>query len=265
MSGPTEQLVRVRLDHREGGARIAFVTINNSAKLNSLNSALMDQFVAEIATLSGDGSLRAIVVTGDGHKAFVGGADIDEMTDLNAETARVFITRVHRCCQALRESPVPVIARIQGYALGAGLEIAASCDLRAAAETARFGMPEVKLGIPSVVEAALLPTLAGWGRARELLLLGETFGARDAEAWGLIERVVPIAELDGVVERWIQSILHAGPQAVRLQKKLIRAWEGLPLHQAIEAGIETFCQSWETCEPREMMKKFQATRRVKAI
>jgi enoyl-CoA hydratase len=265
MSESAERRVLVRLDQRESGARIAHVTINNARKLNTVNSPLMDDFVAAFAQLAGDDQLRAIVVTGDGHKAFVGGADIDEMVALDASSARAFITRVHCCCRALRESPVPVIARIQGYALGAGLEIAAACDLRVAADTARFGMPEVKLGIPSVVEAALLPTLIGWGRARELLLLGETFSARDAESWGLIERVVPMAELDGVVERWVQSILQAGTHAVRLQKKLIRAWEDLPLNEAIDAGIETFCKAWDTCEPRDMMKRFQASHRVKTI
>ena len=265
MSEPAERRVLVRFEERAGGARIAFVIINNARKLNTLNSPLMDDFIATLAGLAADDKLRAVVVTGDGHKAFVGGADIDEMVGLDESSARAFITRVHRCCRALRECPVPVIARIQGYALGAGLEIAAACDLRVAADTARFGMPEVKLGIPSVVEAALLPGLAGWGRARELLLLGETFSAREAESWGLIERVVTIAELDGVVERWTSSIVQAGAYAVRLQKQLIRAWEHLPLNQAIEAGIDTFCKAWQTSEPRDMMKKFQASRRIKTI
>lgn len=265
MPESVESRVLVRVEQRETCARVAHVTINNAAKLNTLNSPLMEDFVAAVEALAGDEKLRAVVVTGAGHKAFIGGADIDEMAGLDSVSARKFITRVHRCCQVLRESPVPVIARVQGYALGAGMEIAAACDLRVAADTAPFGMPEVKLGIPSVIEAALLPSLAGWGRAREMLLLGETFHARDACAWGLVERVVPMAELDGVVERWIQSILHAGPRAVRLQKKLIRAWEDLPLNAAIEAGIETFASAWDTDEPHTMMRRFQASRRSKQI
>src|SRR5215470_8588116 len=145
--------VCIRLDEREPCSRVAYVTINNAAKLNTLNSALMEDFAAAMERLSEDANLRAVVVTGAGHKAFIGGADIDEMADLTAATARDFITRIHRCCRAIRQSPVPVIARIQGYTLGAGLEMAAACDLRVAADTAHFGMPEVKLGIPSVVEA----------------------------------------------------------------------------------------------------------------
>jgi enoyl-CoA hydratase/carnithine racemase len=106
------------------------------------------------------------------------------MASLHPDSARTFITLLHGCCKALRELPVPVIARIQGYALGGGLELAVACDLRVASDTAVFGMPEVKLGIPSVIEAALLPALVGWGRTRHMLLLGESFGATEAATGG---------------------------------------------------------------------------------
>ena len=138
-----------------------------------------------------------------------------------------FITLVHRTCACLRELPVPVIARINGYALGAGLEVAAACDLRVASSNAVFGMPEVKVGIPSVVEAALLPGLIGWGRTRELLLFGESIDAATALAWGLVEQVVAPDALDAAVEARLATLLSAGPQAVRLQKKLIRQWEDM--------------------------------------
>lgn len=248
--------ILVRTDQRG----VAHVTINNERKLNALNSALMEEFIRAIDALAGDELLRVVIVTGAGDKAFIGGADIDEMAALDAGSATAFITRLHRCCEALRELPVPVIGRIQGFALGGGLEVAASCDLRIAADTAVFGMPEVKLGIPSVIEAALLPTLVGWGRTGQILLLGETFTAAEAADWGLIELAVPKPELDDAVERWIQSILQAGPRAVRLQKKLIRAWESLPLRDAVNAGIEAFTAAWETDEPKLMMKRFQNSR-----
>jgi enoyl-CoA hydratase len=259
MTGSAEQRVVVRRDDREGG-RIATVTIDNRRKLNTLNSGLMAEFVAAIDGLAGDDALRAVVLTGACDKAFIGGADIDEMAALDAATARDFITRIHRCCNVLRDLPVPVIGRIQGFALGAGLEIAAACDLRVAAETARFGMPEVKLGIPSVVEAALLPMLVGWGRTREMLLLGEMFTAVEAAEWGLVERVVPAAGLDAAVESWVAALLAAAPRAVRLQKKLIRAWEDLPLRAAVGAGIDAFAAAWESDEPRQEMTKFLAAR-----
>ena len=158
--------VEVRLEERPGGL-IARVTIDNQAKLNTLNSGLMRRFVEALRTLAANAQLRAVVLTGAGERAFIGGADIEEMAKLSPDTARAFITRIHDCCEALRLLPVPVLARIGGYALGAGMEIAAACDLRLASESARFGMPEVKLGIPSVVEAALLPMLIGWGRTRQ--------------------------------------------------------------------------------------------------
>jgi enoyl-CoA hydratase len=259
MTAPAEPRILVRRAARDGGS-IATVTIDNPRKLNTLNSTLMEELVAAIDGLAGDETLRAVVLTGAGDKAFIGGADIDEMAALDATTARAFITCIHRCCAALRDLPVPVIGRIQGFALGAGLEIAAACDLRVAAEAARFGMPEVKLGIPSVVEAALLPMLVGWGRTREMLLLGETFTAAEAAQWGLVERVVPAAGLDAAVESWVGALLAAAPRAVRLQKKLIRAWENLPLREAVDAGIAAFVAAWDSDEPRQEMTKFLAAR-----
>ena len=249
------------MDRRPPDGHVAFLTVHNPAKLNALSSAVMDAFVAAVEQLTRDQSLRVLVVTGAGHRAFIGGADIDEMAHLDVTSARAFITRVHRCCQALRDLPVPVIARIDGYTLGAGLELAAACDLRVATENAQFGMPEVRLGMPSVVEAALLPTLVGWGHARELLLLGEIVTAQDAARWGLIERVVSADALDQAVERWIQAVLSAEPRAVRLQKMLIRKWEKLPLDAAIQAGIDSFVTAFESDEPSRAIAKFRARRR----
>ena len=158
---------------------------------------------------------------------------------------------------------MPVIARIHGFCFGAGLEIAAACDVRLASDTASFGMPEVKIGIPSVIEAALFPLLTGWGRAREILLLGETFSAREALAWGLVEHVVPATSLDQEVEAWIGKLLTSAPRAVRLQKRLIRQWEDLPLSGAIAAGIDAFAAAYETDEPRVAMRKFLAAQKAR--
>ena len=259
--GQSTARIGVRIEQRADGQRIAYVTIDNPRKLNTLSGSLMQEFAGAIEALGGDEMLRAVVVTGAGERAFIGGADIDEMLRLDDRTAEVFITLLHRCCDAVRELPVPAIARIQGYALGGGLELAAACDLRIASATAVFGMPEVKLGIPSVIEAALLPTLVGWGRVREILLLGENFSAADAEKWGLVEKVVPLADLDAAVERCVSSLLQAGPRAIRLQKKLIRAWEDLPLRDAIHAGIDSFVEAWKTAEPRERMQAFRSAKR----
>jgi enoyl-CoA hydratase len=259
----TEQSqVVVNVDRRPPDGHVAFIAIHNPAKLNALSSVVMDAFVAAVEQLARDDALRVLVVTGTGNRAFIGGADIDEMAQLDITSAKAFITRVHRCCEVVRDLPVPVIARIDGYTLGAGLELAAACDLRVATDSAQFGMPEVRLGMPSVVEAALLPTLVGWGRARELLLLGELVTAQDAARWGLIERVVPADALDQAVERWIQAVLSAEPRAVRLQKMLIRKWEKLPLEAAIQAGIDSFVTAFASDAPNRAIAKFRARRKA---
>ena len=135
---------------------------------------------------------------------------------------------------------------------GAGLELACACDLRVASERSVFGMPEVKIGIPSVVEAALLPGLIGQGRTRRLLLTGETISAGEALAWGLVDAVVAAGELDEAIERFVGPILAAGPRAVRLQKSLILGWEELPTAAAIERGIDCFVSAFDTDEPVRM-------------
>lgn len=267
MASEHDRQVRIDLDARTEGV-VATVTISNARRLNTMNSALMGQFVAEMAALAANRKLRAVILTGDGDKAFIGGADVKEMGLIrDAAGARAFISRVHACCAAIRSIPVPTIARIQGFALGAGLEMAAACDLRVASENAVFGMPEVKLGIPSVVEAALLPMLVGWGRTRQMLLLGENFDARQAFEWHFVERVTPRDRLDEAVEEWVGQILTCAPAALRLQKSLIRSWEDLPLRAAIAAGIDAFAAAYDTDEPKSKMRHFldaQAARKARS-
>ena len=243
---------RVEYEERPEGGRVVRLTIDNRAKLNSLDSALLAEIVATMAGVAADPELRLAILSGAGGRAFVGGADLGEIAALDHASARQFITLVHRCCAAFRRLPVPVIARIDGYALGAGLELACACDLRVASERAIFGMPEVRIGIPSVVEAALLPKLVGYGRARRLLLTGETIAAEEALSWGLVDAVAPPGGLDDAVERLARSILAAGPQAVRLQKSLILEWEELPTTAAIERGIDCFVAAFDTDEPARM-------------
>jgi len=250
--------IRVQRDARG----VATVTLDNAAKLNVLNPPIMTELIIAMQRLAGDDTLRAVVLTGAGQRAFIGGADIEAMAALDPGTARGFITLVHQSCEAVRRMPVPVIARIQGWALGAGLEVAASCDFRIASGDARFGMPEVRVGIPSVVEAALLPGLIGWGRTRRLLLTGETIDAGTALDWGMVEEVVPAGELDAAVERAIDGILASGPQAVRRQKALIADWERSSLETAIQLGIERFAEAWLTDEPQWMMRTFMTRRRA---
>lgn len=253
--------VQVHTETRARG-RVAFVTVDNAAKLNSLTGEAMDAFAATFRELAANDDLRCAVLSGAGDRAFIGGANIDEMAALaSPAAARAFIEKVHGCCQAIRDLPVPVVARIDGYCLGAGLEIAAACDLRIASDRAVLGMPEVKLGLPSVVEAALLPTLVGWGRARWMLMTGETFTAGEAERWGLVEAVYPAEELDLGVEALVSALLAPEPRAVRLQKALMQRWEELPMSGAIAAGVDAFEETYRTDAPRQAMAAFLAERR----
>jgi len=252
--------VDLRLDARAQGC-IATLTVDNRAKLNTLDRALMHEFIGAVEALGAREDLRALVLAGAGDKAFIGGASIPEMAALTRDGARDFITLVHRTCDCLRKLPVPVVAAIDGYALGAGLELAVSCDLRVASTRARFGMPETKVGIPSVVEAALIPSLIGYGRARELLMLGEIIDADTALRWGLVERVVEPEALDVEVETIISALLAAGAQAVRQQKTLMQQWERLPADAAIQAGIDAFARAYETDEPKRMLSAFMKRKR----
>ncbi len=237
---------------------VAVVTLCNAAKLNILNSPLTAELTAAIVAAGADSNLRALVLRGDGARAFIGGADIREMAALTPWTGRAFILALHGLCAAIRACPVPVIARLEGFTLGAGLEVAAACDMRVAAEGSRFGMPETRIGIPSVIEAALLPQLIGWGRTRRILFTGEIFDAATADKWGFLEELVPAEDLDAAIGRIVADILACGPRAIRLQKTLINAWEELTPSSAIAAGVDCFEESWRTDEPAKLMAAFLA-------
>ncbi|MDB5412580.1 MAG: hypothetical protein JWR10_915 [Rubritepida sp.] len=249
--------VHVRYETRPEFTGIAHVTIDNRAKLNALNSTIIREFVSAIELLGKDAELRGVVVTGWGEKAFIGGADINELSKLDEPgAARAFITGVHEACRCLRDCPVPVIGRVNGFTLGAGLEVMAACDMRVAAAGAKLGMPEVRFGMPSVVEAALFPGLIGWGRTRQMLLLGDMISAEEALQWGLVERVVPLGGLDAAVDEWLTSLAANSVRGMRLQKKLIRAWETMPMEQAVQRGIDIFAETHEVAEPRELLQRF---------
>jgi enoyl-CoA hydratase/carnithine racemase len=258
-----EAAVHVEREERAVGL-VAVVTVDNRRRLNCLSSALILDLAAAFAGLAGEERLRAVVLTGAGDRAFIGGADLNELASLTPETARLFITRLHQACQAIRDCPAPVIGRIGGFCLGAGLELAASCDVRVAAEAAQFGMPEVQMGIPSVIEAALLPGLIGWGRTREMLLTGALYSAAEALAMGLVQRVAPAADLDAAVETAIAAICHAQPGAVRAQKALMGRWQRVSVDEGILAGIDALSDAYRTDEPKVAIAAFFAQRKNRA-
>jgi enoyl-CoA hydratase len=232
------------------------LTICNAGSLNILGSAVTDAVREGLEQLATDASIRVLVLAGESQKSMIGGADIKEMATLDQTSAEAFITRLCDLCEAVRGFPSPVIARMPGWCLGGGLEVAAACDIRIASHDARFGMPEVRVGIPSVIHAALLPRLIGWGRARWLLMTAGNIDAPTALAWGLVDVVAPEGGLDAAVEHTVQSLLACGPEALRAQKALLRQWEELPLKESVDLSIGVFGRSFLTDEPSRLMRGF---------
>jgi len=232
------------------------LTICNAGSLNILGSEVIDGVREGLAALAMEKRIRVLVLAGQSEKSMIGGADIKEMAHLNQRAAEAFITRLRDLCEAVRAFPVPVIARMPGWCLGGGLEVAAACDIRIAAHDAKFGMPEVRVGIPSVIHAALLPRLIGWGRTRWLLMTAENIDAPTALGWGLVDTVAPPGGLDEAVEHTVKAMLECGPEALRAQKALLREWEELPLKESVDLSIRVFGKSFLTDEPKRLMQGF---------
>jgi enoyl-CoA hydratase len=220
-------------------AGVARIFLDRAAKANALDTPLLEALLSSLDDLTRRKDLRAAVLGGHG-RGFCGGADVDELSRLTEATAGAFVERIHGVCQAIRELPVPVVARLHGAVIGAGLEIAAACDLRVAAEGTKFSMPEVRLGIPSVVEAALLPRLIGSGRAAWLVLTGEPIDARRAYEWGLVEELGG----DDAVERLVKKLLAGDARALKLQKELLQLWDEAPLATSVAKSIARFAQAY---------------------
>jgi enoyl-CoA hydratase len=257
-----ENLVALRIEAREAG-HVAYVTVNNPEKRNILGIAGKKALTKAFKDLAKDPALRVAVLTGAGDRSFIAGADLAEMRGLTPTGAKEEHTWTHHACASIRALPVPVIARINGYCFGAGMELAASCDMRIGITTGRFGMPEVRFGIPSGMEACLLPQLIGWGKTRELVYTGDHIDAADAHWCGFLEKVVDPAHLDAGLEQWVSSILKAGPRAIRLQKKLVQDWERMTIGQAVQAGIRACVAARRTDEPKRLMTAFLERRNKK--
>jgi enoyl-CoA hydratase/carnithine racemase len=232
------------------------LTICNAGPLNILGSAVINGVREALEALAAEPQIRVLIIAGQSERSMIGGADIKEMAALDQASAEKFITGLRDLCEAVRVFPSPVIARMPGWCLGGGLEVAAACDFRVAAHDAKFGMPEVKVGIPSVIHAALLPRLIGWGRARWLVMTGETIDAASALAWGLVDVVAPEGGIDEAVETTVAMLLACGPQALRTQKALFRQWEELPLTESVNLSVGVFGTSYLTDEPKRLMQAF---------
>lgn len=236
--------------------QVAVLTLNRPARLNVLNSELVHAATAGLAELGADERLSVVVLTGAG-RAFVAGADVREMRDFNPDEARDFITRLHGLFGTVRSLEQVVIAAVNGPALGAGCELAAACDLRVAGEDATFGMPEVRVGVPSVIEAALLVPLIGLSRAAEWVYTGDVVSAAEAERWGFVNRLAPAGGAPAAALALAGRLASYSRSALRLQKSLVRRWYyDETLDRAIKLGIDHFAAAYRTADPREAMTAF---------
>ena len=247
------------ITQKEG--HIATIMINRPEKLNSLNQELVSALTRAIQEVNREKEIQIVVITAAGERAFIGGVDLHVFINLDPAAAEQFITDLHRCFLCIRESEKLFIASINGHTLGGGLELAASCDLRISSETAKFGMPEVKVGVPSVIEAAYLPRLIGLGRAAELIYTGKIIDAVEAERIGLVNKIVAGAKLKDETRKYAEKILENGPTALVLQKKLIAGWMALSFNASIEAGIKYFREVFKTADPSEGARAFLERRK----
>jgi enoyl-CoA hydratase/carnithine racemase len=239
---------------------VTTLTINRPERANALNSQAVRELKQAVEATRNRPDTRVVVITGAGEQCFVGGADIHELGELDPLRSEQFIRLMHESFRAIREHPAPVIAAVNGYALGAGLELVMSCDIAIASDQAQLGMPEVKVGLPSVIECALMPNIIGLMRTRELLLTGDNIDAKEAYRIGLVNQVVPQAELPAAVQHMAERLMSNGPRALLLQKELINRWLNLPMDEAIEAGIKSLASAYATDEPQRSIDAFWSRR-----
>ena len=245
----------ILLEQPEAG--IYLLTVNRPKALNALNAATLDEIAAAIAKIGADDNVRVLLVTGAGDKAFVAGADISAMKEMTIEQAREFSEKGMRVMHALEALPVPVIALVNGYALGGGCELALACDWILAAENAAFGQPEVSLGIPPGFGGTQrLPRRIGTARALEVLTSARQVKAAEAVAMGLANQVYPASELKGKGLEMARMIASKGPVAVRLAKQAVQRGANLDLFAACALETELFAQAFTTQDRKEGMTAF---------
>lgn len=220
---------------------IAVVTVNRPDKLNALNATVISELAAATEQIASDPAIRAVIITGAGSRSFVAGADIGELSQVDAKSGRELAERGQTAFRALEKLGKPVIAAVNGFALGGGCELAMACHMRLASPNAKFGQPEVKLGlVPGYGGTVRLPRLVGRGRAAEILTTARMVDAAEAERIGLVNRVVPAEELMAEARKLAADIIAQSPVAVALCLKQLDDAESVSLDTALELEAEAF-------------------------
>jgi enoyl-CoA hydratase len=249
---------------REDREGIAFVTVNRPDKLNALNAATIGELQHCFEALAADDAVRAVILSGSGEKAFVAGADISELATQTAISARPLALRGQRLMDTIEGCPKPVLAAVNGFALGGGCELALACHLRTAADTAQFGLPEVTLGIiPGYGGTQRLPRIVGRGRALELILTAQRIPADEALRIGLVNKVFPAASLRAETEKLARRILAVGPVAVRFALDAVNHGSDMPLSDGLNFEATFFGLLAGTEDCREGMRAFLEKRPAK--
>jgi enoyl-CoA hydratase len=242
------------VEEREG--RVAILTVNRPDKLNALNEQVRTDMLAALAALENDADVGVIVITGAGEKSFIAGADIGEFAGRTPFDQR-HAMRSPRIFDIMAAYPKPVIAMINGFCLGGGCELAMSCDIRIASEKARFGQPEINLGlIPGGGGTQRLSRLVGLGNAMRLVLSGDMIGAAEAREIGLIEMVTPHAELRARTLELAARIAAKSPLTLRVAKEALRAGERLSIDDGITYERDLFCLCFSSADKEEGVKAF---------
>lgn len=235
---------------------IATVEMQRPDKLNALNAEVLDELGRALDQLRGRDDLRVLLLRGEG-RAFIAGADIEAMIEMSPEEGEAFAEKGHETLRALENVPVPVIAAVDGFALGGGLEVALACDLIYASGRAQFGLPEVSLGIiPGFGGTQRLARFVGWQHARELVYTARRISADEAERIGLACQCFEVDNFDERVREIADLIASRGPLAVQGAKEVMRAGEDAPLEEGLKAERETFRELFDTDDRTEGMEAF---------
>ena len=241
----------IRSERTDG---LALVWIDRPRKRNALTLAMIEALRDELVRAAGDPSARAVIVAG-APPSTCAGVDLAEFANGTPDGVRRLIGALAGACAAVRRCPKPVAMAIRGHCLGGALELACACDFRVAAPGAALAMPEVRLGIPSVIDAALIERHVGAGRARELILTGEPIDAERALAWGLVNRVVPEDRLLDACRTLLGQVTRHDAAAIGRQKRLFADWQNLPLDQAIERSQEELVASFAGGVPQRLARE----------